>query len=69
MHTAQVDASLDTEKVRLVAALLKKKVQGLPHVKYIMVSHRPEMYEFSDQIAGIYTVDGCSRIVTQAFAA
>ena len=55
------------EKVKLVAQLLKKKLASLPHMRYVMVSHRPEMYAYSDQIAGVYSWKGSSRIVTQVF--
>jgi chromosome segregation ATPase len=59
----EIDSSLDSENVFNITALLsnESKKSG---VQYILVTHRPEMYESCDKMIGIYSLQGTSKSIS-----
>ncbi|MCO5599325.1 hypothetical protein L7F22_053426 [Adiantum nelumboides] len=56
----EIDAALDTKNTQLVANYVMKQ----RCTQYIIVSHRPQLYEEASTIAGIYHSCGSSRSIT-----
>ncbi|KAI5068572.1 hypothetical protein GOP47_0016917 [Adiantum capillus-veneris] len=56
----EIDAALDTKNTQLVASYVMKQ----RCTQYIIVSHRPQLYEEASTIAGIYHSCGSSRSIT-----
>jgi len=60
----EIDASLDSENVSKVTKLLLNESEK--GVQYVLVTHRPEMYEQCNRMVGIYSLQGSSKCVSIA---
>ncbi|KAJ7570086.1 hypothetical protein O6H91_01G106400 [Diphasiastrum complanatum] len=59
----EVDASLDTKNAHVVADYIKNKRSA----QYIVVSHRPQVYELASTLVGVYHLFGGSASVSVSF--
>eukprot|EP00899_Mesostigma_viride_P020500 jgi/Mesvir1/28451/Mv15874-RA.1 len=56
----EVDGSLDTRNAHAIASYIKAQNKS----QYILVSHRPQVYELASMVAGVYLLKGESAVVT-----
>ncbi|GLJ14483.1 hypothetical protein SUGI_0234140 [Cryptomeria japonica] len=56
----EIDAALDTKNAQLVAEYIKNQTSA----QYIVVSHRPQLYELATSLVGIYHYSGASTSIT-----
>jgi chromosome segregation ATPase len=61
----EIDAALDTQKVRALAEHVRARAAG----QTVFVSHRKELIEASGRLVGTFMVDGGTRAVSVPFGA
>lgn len=61
----EIDCALDAANSRRVADYILQQSVG----QYLVVSHRPQVYEAAPCLVGVYTLGASSRLVTAQFGA